>query len=207
MGVFHNGGLLCPCHAPVYSRLQNVFLQCEEGLKFMARFLHPIDSFTIRKKRQLLLAFSWILGLGAGALAFRYAGDILVSLMPLAVHSQLSIVSLLLSISLPFLLSAFAVFISCPGLWLVVGFGKAFAYSYLVCGVLACFGSAGWLIRWLLLFTDSCSAALLYGYAARFVPGLQVFSPAGLLGCLTVVALLVGIDYVYFSPLLQALLL
>ena len=173
----------------------------------MARFLHHIDSFSFRKNAKLFLAFSWILGLGGGGLAFRYAGDVLISLMPLAVNSQLSIVGQFLSISLPFLLSAFAVFVSCPGILIPLSFCKAFAYSYLVCGVFASFGSGGWLIRWLLLFTDSVSAALLYGYAMRHISGCRNFSPVGLFGCISVVAILAGVDFAYISPLLQRLLL
>ena len=173
----------------------------------MARFLHSIDSFSFRKNSKLFLAFSWILGLGAGGLAFRYAGDILLFLMPLAVHSQLSIFGLILSISFPFLLSAFALIVSCPVLLLPVCFCKAFLYSYLVCGVFACYGSCGWLIRWLLLFTDSVSAGIFYIYAVRHITGIRRFSPVGLFGSISAVAMLAGVDSVYISPLLQALLL
>lgn len=165
-----------------------------------------IDSFTLRKYGRLFLAFSWVLGLGFGGLVFRSGGETAVSLMRLALYEQVSIVSLFFSALLPFLFSAFAVYLHCPWLLMVICFFRAFLYSYFLCSLFAAFGSAGWLLRWLLLFTDSCTAALLYGYAQGHITGNSEFS-TGRFGFFTVcVGFLTGVDYKIILPMLGQLL-
>ena len=173
----------------------------------MARFLHSVASFTMRRHTKMLLALSWLLGLGFGGLFFRYAGEPLLSLMPLAASSQLSIVSLFLSTSLPFLLCAY--FAHCHNPWLVmmVCFGKAFLYGFKVCGVFAAFGDSGWLIRLLLLFTDSLACVLLYGFARRQVAAVFPLSLRSLTSCELALGVIVYLDFSYVSPLLRQLLL
>ena len=171
----------------------------------MAWFLHPIESFTFRRHPRWYLAFSWLLGLGAGGLVFCYAGEI-VSLMPLAAAGQPSIVSLFLCTSLPFLLCAFVLYLGKPGFLLPVCFFRALFYAYVLSGVFCSFEGAGWLIRWLLLFTPTFSCVLLYGYAGRHISGLFGISVWGILGCLLWVAVLVLLDYRFVSPLLRQLL-
>lgn len=172
----------------------------------MARFLHSVASFTMRRHTKMLLALSWLLGLGFGGLYFRYAGEPLLSLMPLAASSQLSIVSLFLSTSLPFLLCAY--FAHCHNPWLVmmVCFGKAFAYGFTLCGVFAAFGTQGWLIRLLLLFTDSLACVLLYGFAHRHAVSVLPVPLRSLVFCELALGVLIFLDFSYVSPFLRQLL-
>jgi hypothetical protein len=173
----------------------------------MARFLHSIHSFTFRKKSHCFLALSWTFGLGFGGLVFRYVGSHLAPWMPLAASCQPSIPGLLFSTLIPFLLSAFAVYLSVPKLLFGICFCKAFLLGYVCCGVFAAFGSAGWLVRWLFLFTDLWGAALLYHYCGRHISGVRTFSPGVLTvyGCLLLVVALT--DYGCIVPLLQRCLL
>ncbi len=170
----------------------------------MARFLHSIDSFTFRKYNPFFLALSWILGLGYGVFVFRNTGSDLVSLMPLAVMRQPSIFGLLLSSVLPFLFSAFAVYICVPGLLLVISFVKAFLLAYVSCGIFSAFGSCGWLIRWLLLFTDLIGTVFLYLYWLRHISGVRVFSFRRFAGYLSVLFLTLWVDISCISPLLRS---
>lgn len=206
MGVFHNGVLLCPCHAPSFLRLRNLFSPYEEGLNFMARFLHSIDSFTIRKYDKYILALSWISGLGFGALVFRYAGSDFASQMPLAATSQPSIFGLLTSSVLPFLFSAFAVYICAPRLLFGICFVKAFILAYVSCGVFSAFGSGSWLVFRMLLFTDLCCTVLLYLYWLRHISGVRGFSFPRLAGYLTAVFLTAWVDIACISPQLRMFL-
>ena len=169
----------------------------------MARFLHPFVSGTFRKCAPGVLALSWVLGLGFGGLVFRYAGSHLVSRMPLAAMSQPSIPGLLTSSLLPFLFSAFAVYFSVPRLLYGICFCKAFLLGYVTCGVFRAFGEAGWLVRWLFLFTDLWCAALLYHYCRRHISGLRgvSFHSLCMYGSLLILAALV--DRQFISPLLQ----
>jgi hypothetical protein len=143
----------------------------------MAQFLHSVISYTIRKSHVFLLALFWVLGLLFGDYLFGLAGSNLASQMPLAAMRQPSIFGLLTSISLPFLFSAFAVYISAPKLLLLIGFTKAVLSGFFFAAVYAAFGSSGWLLRCLLLFTDVCSTVLLYHYWLRHVSGIRDFPP------------------------------
>lgn len=173
----------------------------------MARFLHPVAFFTLRKFGPQLLALSWLLGLVCGGWVFRIAGSDLPSLMLLACQGQLSIVGLLSSALLALLFSALAVYFSLPGLVLVPAFIKAFLISWFFCGIYSAFGTAGWLVCLLLMFTDLCSGVLLFAYSRRFISGERRYFPelsclCAVLGCLTA-----AVDYSFVAPLLRGALL
>ncbi len=169
----------------------------------MARFLHSIDSFTFRKYDKHILALSWVLGLGFGGLVFRYAGSDLASQMPLAAMCQPSIFGLLTCSMLPFLFSAFAVYICIPRLLFVICFAKAFALAYVSCGIFSAFGSAGWLVCYMLLFTDLGCSVLLYLYWLRHISGVRSFSFRRLAVYLAVVFMTGWMDIACISPLLR----
>lgn len=172
----------------------------------MALFLHSSYPSAFRKCCHWFLALAWVLGLGFGTVIFRYTGSVFVSLVPLAAKSQPSIVGLLISGFLPFLFSAFAVYISAPRLLYGICIGKAFLLAYAVCGIHAAFPGSGWLIRWLLLFTDCCSAGLLYHYWQRHISGLRGFSARALAIYGGLIFLAAVVDQSYISPLLRVVL-
>ncbi len=173
----------------------------------MARFLHSIYSCAIRKCDKLFLALSWVTGLGFGSLIFRYAGSTLASQMPLAVKCQPSIIGLLTSVMLPFLVSAFAVYIRAP--WLLYGVCclKSFGLAYVSCAVFCAFDSAGWLIRGLFMFTDICGSVALYLYWYRHISGVRSFSWRALGVYCAVVFLAARVDLCFISPMLRRCLL
>lgn len=173
----------------------------------MARFLHHSDSCTLRKWSARLLAFSWILGLGCGGLVFRFAGESIVSLMPIAVSGPVSIVGLLTCTLLPFLFTAFAVYVSLPWLLIVVSFCKSFLYAYVSCAVLTAFGSAGWLVRALLLFSDTCGAVLLYSCWLWYLDRGRRSSVFGVCAYSIAAAAAALMDGLYIAPLLQSAVL
>ena len=172
----------------------------------MARFLHFIHSSTKRKHPYQFLAYSWLLGLGAGGAAFRYAGNFLVPLMPLAAIGQPSIVSLFLRTSFPFLICACLVYLDKPKLLPALCLCRAFLYSYVLCAVFTAFEGCGWLIRWFLLFTPTFSCCMLYGLAQRYLSGLRKLSLIALGFWVLAIAILVCVDYFYVSPFLRQLL-
>lgn len=98
----------------------------KEVTRLMAQLFHRNMPAWWRKYCFLFLAFCWIAGLLSGASACLAAGDSLNSLMRGAAARPVSIVSLLGVTMFPFLLSAFAVYISEPWLLLIVSFGDAF---------------------------------------------------------------------------------
>ena len=173
----------------------------------MARFLHTSQSVYLRKYVKMLLALLWALGLAAGAIAFACIDTDLVSLLTQAAEIQPSLGPLLVTATLPFLFSVVAVYLDSPRNLFWLCFLKAFCFAYVSCAVMTAFESAGWLIRWLLLFTDICSVAVLYCFWHRHITGVRSFSPGTAAIYQAVLCLIAGIDFSVISPLLRRCLL
>lgn len=172
----------------------------------MARFLHYHLPDLWRKGAWFFLAFSWLSGLICGICAFSCAGNSAFSVMRGAFSGSVSIVGLLGVTVLPFLFSAFAVFISKPGLLLVASFGKAFLASYVSLAVMLAFGSAGWLIRWLLCFSSCAAAPLLYWYWLRYISGERKFSGFEVFLLISLLIFIGSLDYCVILPFLAGLI-
>lgn len=172
----------------------------------MTRFFCSDLPHRWRKGCHFVLAFFWLTGLVSGILVCLSAGDSFVSWMRSTVYWSVSIVGLLFVTIFPFLISAFAVFISRPGLLLPICFCKAFLFSLVSMGTVQAFGSAGWLIRCLLLFSDCVSVPLLYWYWLRFLPGTRTFCGWETVAILALGALIGSVDYRIISPFLVHLI-
>ena len=172
----------------------------------MGRFLNLKLPHFSRKYSLVILAFSWFLGLFLGVVFSIAAGDSIISLMSTAVSSRVSIVGLLTAILLPFLLSAFAVLICEPCLLVVIAFGKAFVFSYLSLGLMAAYGSAGWLVWLLLMFSDCCFLPLLMLYWIHFIFGgrSQAIPVTAMIGFAAVA--IGSFDFYIVSPFLASLI-
>lgn len=172
----------------------------------MDRFLHLHLPASICKNPTNVLGFSWCLGLFAGVLIAYLASDSLSQMMPTAVESCASIVGLLFTVSLPFLLSAFAV--SVAGAWLLIpiAFLKAFVFAFLGFGLITAYHCAGWLLRILFMFADCCTMPLLYNYWLKCCSGtsnsLWMSATAHLIPTLAIGIL----DFCVISPFLATLI-
>lgn len=85
-------------------------------------------------------------------------------------------------------------------------FIKGFLFSFVSAGIFRQFGSAGWLFRYLLLFSDCITLPLLYLFWIR---NLSYFKPVR--GCeaifiATFVFLVWSVDYRVISPVLACLI-
>lgn len=162
-----------------------------EDRSHLVSFFHLSSAFDQRKVCRFLLAFSWIAGLICGIGLCHAAGPSFVSWMRGVWECPVSIGRLTAFTILPFLLSALAVFASCPGLIHGLAFVRSVSLSFVCAAVSLSWGSAGWLARWLLCFSGLLSAPLLYGYWLRHIGGHRpfsfgetelLFSAAGVLG-------------------------
>lgn len=152
------------------------------------------------------LGYSWILGLIFGGLAAVFVSNDVSSLMHAASVSRVSIVGLLSVYLFPLLFSALAVYMNLPYLLLPICFLKAVSFSYLAMGVSIAFGSAGWLVRLLLMFSDLASFPILWWFWSRSRSGshgslLRFFTAA-----LCLAAVFGSIDYCLVAPFLANLL-
>ena len=152
-----------------------------------------------------LLACAWFLGLISGVLISLSASDILFPTMRAAISSCVSISGLLSAILLPLLFSAFAVYVSNYRLLIPIAFMKAFLFSFLGTGILASFGSAGWLIRALLMFSDIAILPLMWWYWLSALSGSENMAARSAAAFLS--AILIGsLDYCVISPFLANLI-
>lgn len=152
----------------------------------------------------IILAVVWI----AGVLAGFYFADMhpfLLEFHSLS-YGNTSLVVKLFILVLPLALSALSMKFLTPLLFIPLAFFDAFILAYSAYCVQFSFGGAGWLIRWLLLFSDSFIAVLLLLYWIRNIDG-RYHGRKDFPLLLTVSCLVGCIDYYVISPFLATLLL
>ena len=154
-----------------------------------------------------MLAFVWFLGLESGRLYAAQTSNTYLLLMRVAAMTRPSIIGLAVSVLLPFLITIGSVYFARPSIIYILAFLWAELFGYSSACLQLMFGSAGWLIRFLLLFTQCFTAPLLCWLMIRYIGGIK---PSFLRDSLIAVsiALTIGtIDYFIISPFLTALIL
>lgn len=155
-----------------------------------------------RRPHGIILSFCWGMGWVCGVLLFLYAGTPGVSLMRGIAFGSVSVVSLFCIGSIPFLFTAYAVFISELRLLFLICFCKACLFSFISVGISVAFSSAGWMMRTMLLFSGSIWCVELYFLWLRLLSGRKacwfpVISVGIAAGC---------ISYYIISPFLAGLI-
>ena len=158
-----------------------------------------------RGRAHLVLALSFLLGHFWGIWFSGMASEQLSSATRMAAWNHVSVFGLLSSTVLPFLFSAFAVYLKQPILLIPIAFVKAFLFSYVGYHLWMAWGSAGWLIRGLMMFGTGLSMPVLYWYWQRYIDGRgfqwEVFLLT--LGFLLVIGM---VDYQWVAPFLIAII-
>jgi len=189
------------CH---YSLRQRLYFILKEW--FTLRFIYT--SKVIERSHcscKNILRILWCGGLICGIMAAACAGN-LTSLMLTFCQNRVSIVSLLIVPLFPFLISAFAVFYFDFRFLYPVCFLKAFSLGFTARLVMDAFGSAGWLVCGMLLFTDIMTApALLYAWL-RFAERNRSVYPKVCIGCIAWFVIIVLSDHGLIAPLLKQIL-
>ena len=153
-----------------------------------------------------MLAFVWSSGLVSGIFFFKKVSSVFLSLMRGAFLESVSIVGLLTSLYLPFLIAAFFAFIMQPQLMLILCFCKAFIFSCCGYAAISAFGTAGWLVRILLQFSDCCIIPFFFWFCLRNVSGSCVRMKRDVLFCSLVTLSVVAFDFCVISPFLVKLI-
>lgn len=141
------------------------------------RSLHHLPAFRHSRRAAALMAF-FFLGHILGILTSGSAEDFFRSAMRTAASSPVSLGGLLTALVLPFLFSAFAVYVKQPMLLIPIAFWKAFLFSCLACGLFRVWGRAGWLITGLVISGRILAMPPLCWYwlhhirGRRFEPGI-----------------------------------
>lgn len=154
----------------------------------------------------LVLASSFLLGHLLGVWFSGIASEHYLSAMRAVVSSRVSIIGLLSSMVLPFLFSAFAVYLQQPVLLIPIAFMKAFLFSYLGYGLYTAWGSAAWLVTGLTMFGSLCSMPVLYWYWLRHMGGrrFEILPFCLILGILVMIGMM---DYCLIVPFLANIII
>ena len=178
------------------------FCRGHHGMGF---FFLPSSSFHSRKDPSVLLAFGWILGSVIGLLLAVNCDPSVIYGIRGILAGEFSVWRMIFVIISPLVISFLA--ISHFSIWLLIpiAFVKGMAYAFVSALVFIAWGSAGWLIRLLLIFSDTVSApVLLYFWLSSCRSGSKDlglrFIPAA-----SWIILACAIDYRYVSPLLAVL--
>ena len=152
----------------------------------------------------VLLACAFGFGLLGGSLTS--AGAQAVFLDGRQSLAQYSGVSAMVPTVLPLLVSGFAVYAHWPVLLVPTAFWKAFCFSYTASGVIAAWGSAGWLVGVLTMFGSFCGLSVLWWYWLRHIGG-EDFSGRTFFPALGAMVLISWVDAALISPFLTNILI
>lgn len=158
-----------------------------------------LADFKIKNSGRVCFCFLWILGIFAGGCLIFSRYDNIVSLMQPFTFVRLSIVSLLFVSSFPILFSAVSAAFSLRFLLLLVTFFRAFLMGAVGCFFHLYYGSAAWLVKSLILFSDSVLALafIWFTYGSLSEGGQGYSKRLTVCGLLTIMVVLFDFYFVY----------
>lgn len=164
----------------------------------MRRIYFRFFSEFLRSK--YILFACYILGLLFSFIAASSAGEALLSAMRMVSLSHVSIIGLLCSLLIPVFISAYAVYSNESWIIPILSFLKAFAFGYCAYAIMAAFQTAGWLVCYLVMFSDINLLCVLWWFWLRQYP-----QGDRRLGTCTMIAVaaasMIGIlDYLLIAP-------
>ncbi len=149
------------------------------------------------------VALCWLTGLLLGFCAAKSAGTTLIWAVKGAAYGSVSLLRLLLICVLPFLICCAAIYLNENWLLLFGCLYEAFSFGFCAVGIGLTFGSAGWLIRFLLLFSDCMSLPAML-FICLFFAGKHTHIKALSIVSIVYATAVAVFDYLCIVPLLQA---
>lgn len=158
-------------------------------------------SLPIPSKQEAIFLTVWVAGMILGTFTATAASTPYFLLMRIAPKSNVSIVSLAVTVLLPFLFTAYAVYTDRILLRNSICFAKTFTVAFCSFGICAAYRSAGWLIRFLLQFSDICTMPVLcwLGMQNRRLRKVEIIR------CGSMYLFVIGLDLWLVSPFLASI--
>ena len=153
-----------------------------------------------RKNCNFFLACSWTSGLLAGQFLLLRADASVYSLLRSAVSQPTSIAGLFVTAVTPFIFYSIAVSFSRPWLLVLLCFTRSLMFSYIVLGIAVSFWASSWLIRWIFLFSQCALVSLEYWYWRHYVSGEHGSDVVVFIFLISIVFLIVSLDYGVVLP-------
>lgn len=155
----------------------------------------------------LLLAFVWCSGLCIGYSLYLHTADLFYSLMCTAPLVRVSIVGLIFVVYLPFLASVLALCCYADPVIYIIAFLKSLIYAFCACHIVVTFSSAGWIVRFLLLFSDASLMIPLFWFWCRRICFKQRLLMQDSLFYLSISLVVTIVDYFVIARFTQMLFL
>lgn len=171
----------------------------------MGYYFRPFLAFVKKNRSILIIVLSLISGFTLAIVLASILEESFLFLMRTAASSRVSIVGLFSVSYLPFLFSAFAVYIRKPKLVLIVLIMKAFLFVFCGLSCIAAFPSGGWMIRALLQFSDFLLLPVLCWFAVRHMTGHGSLNK-DFSFCTALFVIAGSLDYCVVSPFLVMLI-
>ena len=149
----------------------------------------------------LWLFASWYAGLFLGFIAADFHGGTVVSFLRQAPLERSSVFAVLCASAFPLLFSACAVTFIHSGICYLIALTYGFCLALLAGALVVCYGSGGFLLTVLLLFSAVFGSCVLLWYLLRRLQSQQGFVTDTVLGLLVIFTLGM-IDYFIVSPFL-----
>lgn len=153
-----------------------------------------------------MLILIWSAGLLLGIFLANEAPATTLSMMRTPDYPRVSIIGLVLIVAFPLITSAIAVRLCFPLLCFIFAFLKAICFSYCASCISVVYGSAGWLVRLLLVFSDSCAIAVFLWFCFRHIAGNRGAIKRDTIICVSLTVLFCCVDYYVVSPFVEILL-
>ena len=174
----------------------------------MNKNLRSIFASKRLQNRGRILIFSclWLLGFLLGLYFITASGDSFLILVREAALNKPSLSGLLFVMYFPLIVSFTAIYFSSPGIIYFWALIKSFLFSSCLCGIVAAFGSSGWLVRSLLLFSNSAVTVGILLFWRRTLTHTYRKAMKELLIFAVVFTAIGFIDYFLVSPYLAILM-
>lgn len=167
-------------------------------------FTHALG--TAPKRSQLCFSMCFIIGLLLGALLARFTiGRGNATIVMAATCSALLPVQIVIMV-VPLAISVLAVRLSASIAFFPLCLIRSFTFGYCSCGVFMAFQSAGWLIKGLLLFSDSILIVPLLWFWLRHLDGSRQHLKSDALLYVGFSLIVCFLDFLYISPFLALIL-
>ena len=161
-------------------------------------------SSLFRKGYIPILAFSLFAGLLFGFRLFENADSSFTSLMRISLIQNVSIVSQLSVLLLPFLFSAFACCACTAWTVLPISFIKGLCFGFSQAAIFSSFSSASWMVYLFLMFSNIMTLPILVFFWIRCLSKAQHMMLHFFISTLSVL-LIIAIDHYYIIPYITSL--
>lgn len=151
---------------------------------------------------QYHLLFVWLFGQTVGFFIGTRVVDDIAVLLRFEGSIESSLLLMILSELLPLCFVYLAVIFRKPFLLTLLVFLKAFFFAYCLGCVFVAFANAGWLVRWLLFFSDNIGIFVFLFFVLTKNANDRSQLTCRFIGCVTVLLIIVFIDYNAILPFL-----